>query len=71
MKAKATQPQRVNRDADNEIVRLEMRAFLEALGSYPERFAANPGLTFEEHRATLTAQARAAPVPNRSSKNDA
>jgi hypothetical protein len=33
----------------NEQVRKEMQAFLEAIQSYPARFAANPGLTFEEH----------------------
>jgi hypothetical protein len=68
MKAKAMQPQREGGDAENESVRAEMRMFLEALGSYPERFAANPGLTFEEHRARLTAQARAAPIFNGVSK---
>ena len=35
----------------NEQVRKEMQAFLEAIQSYPARFAANPGLTFEEHWA--------------------
>jgi len=69
MKAKAMQPQSQSRSAENEIVRVEIRAFLAALGSYPDGFAANPGLTFEEHRAKLTALARAAPVPNGSSEN--
>lgn len=35
----------------NEQVRREMQAFLEAIQSYPARYAANPGLTFEEHWA--------------------
>jgi len=35
----------------NEQVRREMQAFREAIQSYPARFAANPGLTFEEHWA--------------------
>jgi len=35
----------------NEQVRKEMQAFREAIQSYPARFAANPGLTFEEHWA--------------------
>lgn len=37
--------------SSNEQVRKEMEAFLEAIQSYPARFAANPGLTFEEHWA--------------------
>ena len=35
----------------NDQARQEMQAFLEAIQSYPARFAANPGLTFEEHWA--------------------
>jgi len=41
------------RPSGNEQVRKEMASFLRALHSYPERFAQNPGLTFEEHRSAL------------------
>jgi hypothetical protein len=37
----------------NELVRMEMESFLQALESYPECFAANPQITFEEHRSSL------------------
>lgn len=40
---------------ENEFVRLEIQTFLEALKSYPQGFAANPRLTFEEHRNSLLA----------------
>ena len=33
----------------NEQVRIEIQTFLQALDSYPDRFAANPGITFEEY----------------------
>ena len=31
----------------------EIEIFLAALASYPEQFAVDPGLSFEEHRARL------------------
>jgi len=68
MKVKAGPPQSNNRSASNEGVRAEIRAFLEALDSYPQRVAANPHLTFEKHSAQLMALARAAPVPAGASK---
>jgi len=37
----------------NEQVRVEIQTFLAALTSYPDRFAVNPGITFEEHRISL------------------
>jgi hypothetical protein len=37
----------------NEDVRKEIACFLRALHSYPERFAQNPSLSFEEHRSAL------------------
>ena len=44
----------------NERVLEEIKTFLKALDSYPARFAANPEITFEEHRASLLAFAQAA-----------
>ena len=46
----------------NEQVRAEIELFLEALNSYPERFAANPQITFEEHRASLMLPNRTTPA---------
>jgi hypothetical protein len=46
----------------NEQVRVEIEAFLQALNSYPERFAANPHITFEEHRASLMLPGRVTPA---------
>lgn len=46
----------------NEQVRAEIEAFLQALNSYPERFAADPQITFEEHRASLMLPGRTTPV---------
>jgi len=37
----------------NEQVRVEIRSFLLALASYPDRFAVNPRITFEEHRSSI------------------
>ena len=37
----------------NELVRVEMQSFLEALASYPERFATDPRISFEQHRSSL------------------
>ena len=53
---------RVGEDAvaANERVRSEIRIFLEALDSYPERFAQDPDISFEEHRSSLIRRANAA-----------
>lgn len=51
--------------SDNERVRREIEAFLLALKSYPERFARNPGITFEQHRISLIGSA--VPAPRRRS----
>lgn len=45
--------------SDNRKVEAEMQLFLEALASYPEQFAADPRLTFEEHRSSLATSAPA------------
>jgi hypothetical protein len=34
----------------------EIDNFLKAMSSYPERFAVDPSLSFEEHLFTITAQ---------------
>jgi hypothetical protein len=52
MKPKMREPAD-KRSFGNEQVRKEMASFLRALHSYPERFARNPGLSFEEHRSAL------------------
>jgi hypothetical protein len=41
------------RPSSNEDVRREIACFLRALHSYPERFARNPGISFEQHRSAL------------------
>lgn len=54
MKAKAGQVKMSeNRGSDNEQVRVEIQSFLLALDSYPDRFSADPDITFEEHRSSL------------------
>lgn len=42
-----------SRLSGNEEVRREMQSFLRALHSYPERFAKDPGISFEEHCSEL------------------
>jgi hypothetical protein len=39
----------------NERVRWEMQSFLEALDSYPDRFAREPQVSFEQHLCSLVA----------------
>jgi len=41
---------------ENERVRNEINIFLKAMASYPEHFAADPQITFEEHCASLSAR---------------
>jgi hypothetical protein len=48
----------VNSGSANEHVRNEIQAFLEALNSYPDRFARDPQITFEQHRGSLTCLAK-------------
>ena len=52
MKARSSH-RRGDRVSGNEQVRVEMQTFLAALASYPDRFAVNPQVTFEEHRVSL------------------
>jgi hypothetical protein len=39
----------------NDRVQVEIQAFLQALTSYPDRFAANPRMTFDEYQLSLVA----------------
>jgi hypothetical protein len=55
MKARGPKRRSEQRVSGNEQVRVEIQTFLAALNSYPERFAVNPGITFEEHCTSLMA----------------
>jgi hypothetical protein len=48
----------VCRAADERDVQYEIKMFLSALGSYPDRFAREPNLSFEQHlfRVVATSQ---------------
>jgi len=50
-----------NHLSGNEQVRIEIQRFLQALRSYPQRFARNPRLTFEEYCSGLVQTAKAEP----------
>ncbi len=45
----------------NEQVRREIQSFLQALNSYPDRVAQNPGVTFEEHCSGTVRTAKTEP----------
>ena len=45
----------------NERVWVEIYSFLKALDSYPDRFAQDPGITFDEHRRSVMARSDAQP----------
>lgn len=47
------------RRAENAQVRREIENFLQALHSYPDRFARDPRVTFEEHHGALVRAATA------------
>lgn len=51
---------RERRLSGNEQVRREIRSFLHALHSYPDRFVKNPDITFEQHHFRLVRAASAA-----------
>jgi hypothetical protein len=53
MKARVSRVRSVGKVQINETVRAEMQAFLAALASYPDRFAANPRISFEQHCGSL------------------
>ena len=50
-----------NQVSGNEQVRREIQSFLQALDSYPDRVAKNPGITFEEHCSGFVRTARTEP----------
>ena len=50
-----------NQVSGNEQVRSEMQTFLQALHSYPERFAQDPEISFEEYWGSLAQTARTKP----------
>ena len=54
----------------NELVRVEMESFLQALESYPQRFASDPHITFEEYRSSLISPALSAPAESRQSSRE-
>lgn len=41
------------RRSENAQVRREIQSFLQALRSYPDRFAQDPSITFREHHVDL------------------
>ena len=53
MKSRVSRIMRNDQVQSNETVRAEMQTFLAALVSYPDRFAANPHISFEQHRTSL------------------
>jgi hypothetical protein len=69
MKSKDHRSKSETRSDANQRVRAEIRAFLAAINSYPQQFAANPRVTFEEHCAKeLMGSSRAAPAHEGRSK---
>jgi hypothetical protein len=45
----------------NQEVRMEIQRYLQALASYPDRFARDPDISFEEHLYNLVASNRTSP----------
>ena len=45
----------------NEQVRAEIQCYLQALASYPDRFAEDPDITFKKHLFTLVAPVQGSP----------
>lgn len=62
MKPRALRGQSESRMSGNEQVRAEIKTFLQALNSYPARFAVDPEITFEEHRTSLMLPSRTTPA---------
>lgn len=52
MKVKASRHRSIEMHT-NESVRAEMQTFVKALVSYPDRFAVNPRVSFDQHRISL------------------
>jgi hypothetical protein len=53
MTARVSRIRSIGKVQTNETVRAEMQAFLVALSSYPDRFAANPRISFQQHWGSL------------------
>ena len=53
VKAMVSRIRSIGKVQTNETVRAEMQTFLAALASYPDRFAANPRISFEQHWGSL------------------
>jgi hypothetical protein len=53
MKARVSRIRSIVAVQSNETVRAEMQTFLAALASYPDRFASNPRISFEQHWGSL------------------
>lgn len=69
MKGKGFRRSEVNMSC-NEMVRVEMESFLQALESYPQRFASDPHITFEEYRSSLMSPVLSAPAESRQSSRE-
>jgi hypothetical protein len=52
MKARTIEPRESSGDADRE-AQTEIQSFLKALDSYPNRFALEPRVSFEQHLRSL------------------
>jgi hypothetical protein len=50
--ARIVDPRESSRPANRQ-ARREIQSYLQALGSYPERFSRDPGVTFEQHLSGL------------------
>ena len=70
MMARVSRIRSMGKVQTNETARAEMQAFLAALASYPDRFAANPRISFEQHWGSLMMPARSASVEAPQSRAD-
>lgn len=58
MKGREYRRRSISQMTGNEQVRVEMQTFLQALASYVDHAAHDPGLTFEEHHVSLMTPSR-------------
>ena len=68
MRSKEPRSKSEIREDPNQSARAEIRVFLAALDSYPQQFAAHPGVSFEKHYAESMASAWPAPAQEGASK---
>lgn len=54
MKTSRRRPTRSTRSGDQRAVQREIKMFFRALSSYPDRFARDPELNFQQHLFSLT-----------------